>query len=113
VKQEKQDRRSRRTRHLVHSALRELLLEKRYEAITIRDILHRAGIGSSTFYTHYYDLRHTISTFLAALKYPPNLVQDLLGHSDIATTLGVYTRADHETQRKMMDDLNDLFGGNF
>ena len=55
MKQEKQDRRSRRTRHLVHSALRELLLEKRYEAITVRDILHRAGIGSSTFYTHYYD----------------------------------------------------------
>ena len=55
MKQEKQDRRSRRTRHLVHSALRELLLEQRYEAITVRDILHRAGIGSSTFYTHYYD----------------------------------------------------------
>ena len=55
VKQDKQDRRSRRTRHLVHSALMELLIEKRYEAITVRDILDRAGIGSSTFYTHYFD----------------------------------------------------------
>jgi len=55
VKQDKQDRRSRRTRHLVHSAMTELLLEKRYEAITVRDILDRAGIGSSTFYAHYFD----------------------------------------------------------
>lgn len=55
MKQEKQDRRSRRTRHLVQSALMDLLLEKRYEAITVRDILDRAGIGSSTFYTHYFD----------------------------------------------------------
>jgi len=55
VKQEKQDRRSQRTRHLVHAALMELLLEKRYEAITVRDILDHAEIGSSTFYAHYFD----------------------------------------------------------
>src|SRR5579859_4237961 len=55
MKQDKQDRRSQRTRHLVHSALMELMLEKRYEAITVRDMLDRAGIGSSTFYTHYFD----------------------------------------------------------
>jgi AcrR family transcriptional regulator len=55
VKQDKQDRRSLRTRHLVQGAMMELLLEKRYEAITVRDILERAGIGSSTFYAHYFD----------------------------------------------------------
>jgi AcrR family transcriptional regulator len=55
MKQEKQDRRSRRTRHLVQSAMMELLQEKRYEAITVRDILERSGVGSSTFYAHYFD----------------------------------------------------------
>jgi AcrR family transcriptional regulator len=55
VKQEKQDRRSRRTRQLVQSAMMELLQEKRYEEITVRDILNRANIGSSTFYAHYFD----------------------------------------------------------
>lgn len=55
MKQDKQDRRSLRTRHLVNSAMMELLMEKRYEAITVRDILERAGIGSSTFYAHYFD----------------------------------------------------------
>jgi AcrR family transcriptional regulator len=55
VKQDKQDRRSQRTRRLVISAMMELLAEKRYEAITIQDILDRAGIGRSTFYSHYFD----------------------------------------------------------
>jgi len=55
VKQDKQDRRSQRTRQLVSSAMMELLSEKRYEAITVQDILDRAGIGRTTFYTHYFD----------------------------------------------------------
>lgn len=55
MKQQKQDRRSQRTRHLVNAALMELLLEKRYEAITVQAILERANIGRSTFYTHYFD----------------------------------------------------------
>jgi AcrR family transcriptional regulator len=55
VKQDKQDRRSLRTRQLVNSAMHELLAEKRYEAITVQDILDRAGIGRSTFYSHYFD----------------------------------------------------------
>ncbi len=52
MKQDKQDRRSQRTRRLVSSAMTELLREKRYGAITVQDLLDRAGIGRSTFYTH-------------------------------------------------------------
>ncbi len=55
MKQDKQDRRSQRTRQLVNSAMLELLSEKGYEAITVQDILERSGIGRSTFYSHYYD----------------------------------------------------------
>jgi AcrR family transcriptional regulator len=55
MKQDKQDRRSLRTRRLVQSAMMDLLLVKRYETITVRDILDQAGIGSSTFYAHYFD----------------------------------------------------------
>ncbi len=49
------DRRIRRTRHLLGAALVELMLEKPYEAITIQDILDRADVGRSTFYSHYTD----------------------------------------------------------
>ncbi|MCL5995830.1 MAG: TetR/AcrR family transcriptional regulator [Chloroflexi bacterium] len=55
MKQDKQDRRSQRTRQLVRSAMMELLSEKRYVEITVQDILDRAGIGRSTFYSHYFD----------------------------------------------------------
>ena len=51
----KDDRRSRRTRQLIGDALVELLLEKRFEDITVQDILERADVGRTTFYAHYMD----------------------------------------------------------
>ena len=35
----------------------------------------------------FHDLRHPIATWLTAAGTPLNLVQELLGHSDIATTI--------------------------
>jgi len=55
MKQEKNDRRSQRTRGLVTTAMLDLLREKRYEQITVGDLLERANIGRSTFYSHYFD----------------------------------------------------------
>ncbi len=49
------DRRVRRTRELLRSALTSLILEKGYERITVQDILDRADVGRSTFYAHYRD----------------------------------------------------------
>jgi AcrR family transcriptional regulator len=62
VKQDKQDRRSLRTRHLINNAMLELLFEQRYETITVQDILDRADIGRSTFYTHYYDKEDVLAS---------------------------------------------------
>jgi AcrR family transcriptional regulator len=50
---ERLDRRSRRTRHLLRDALVALMQEKRFEAITVQDIIDRADVGRSTFYAHY------------------------------------------------------------
>jgi AcrR family transcriptional regulator len=47
------DRRVRRTQHALTFALVDLALEKRYDAITIQDLLDRADVGRSTFYSHY------------------------------------------------------------
>lgn len=49
------DRRVRRTRQLLTHALLALLRERRYDDITVQDILDRANVGRSTFYTHFYD----------------------------------------------------------
>lgn len=52
---ETDDRRVRRTRRALHEALIELVLEKGYERITVREILDRADVVRSTFYAHYRD----------------------------------------------------------
>jgi AcrR family transcriptional regulator len=52
---DRNDRRSQRTRHLLSAALVELIREKDYSAITVSDIIERANVGRSTFYAHYRD----------------------------------------------------------
>jgi len=49
------DRRVQRTRQLLRDALVSLILEKGYQKITIQDIIDRANVGRSTFYSHYRD----------------------------------------------------------
>jgi AcrR family transcriptional regulator len=62
MKQNKIDRRSQRTQHLVSAALMELLAEKSYDAITIQELLDKAGIGRTTFYTHYFDKEDVLAS---------------------------------------------------
>ncbi|HSJ87655.1 MAG TPA: TetR/AcrR family transcriptional regulator [Anaerolineales bacterium] len=52
---DKKDRRSQRTRHLLSTALVSLIREKGYDSITVSDIIQRANVGRSTFYAHYRD----------------------------------------------------------
>jgi AcrR family transcriptional regulator len=40
---------------MLHKALMLLILEKKYEDITVQEILDRADVGRSTFYMHYQD----------------------------------------------------------
>jgi AcrR family transcriptional regulator len=78
VKQDKQDRRSQRTHRLVNSAMLELLFEKHYDTITVQDILDRAGIGRSTFYTHYFDKEDVLTS----------IVEQMLGMFDQKVSQG-------------------------
>ena len=49
------DPRIRRTRDLLGDALVRLMQEKPFDAITVQELLDRAGVGRTTFYTHYRD----------------------------------------------------------
>ncbi|MBX2818280.1 MAG: TetR/AcrR family transcriptional regulator C-terminal domain-containing protein [Rhodothermaceae bacterium] len=49
----KNDRRVKRTRSALCQALIKLSLEKRYDSITVQEILEEANVGRSTFYAHY------------------------------------------------------------
>lgn len=53
VRNSKGDRRSLRTRQSLSEAFMALMMEKSYDAITVEDIIDRANVGRSTFYTHF------------------------------------------------------------
>lgn len=63
----KDDRRSKRTRRVLHEALMSLMGEKRYDDITVQDIIDRADIGRSTFYAHYQDKEDLMTSGLMHL----------------------------------------------
>ena len=49
------DRRIQKTQHLLREALASLIREKPYDSIAVKEILHQANVGRSTFYTHFRD----------------------------------------------------------
>lgn len=55
MKKKKLDRRIERTQRILSDALISLIVERGYEEITVQDIIDRANVGRSTFYSHYRD----------------------------------------------------------
>ena len=53
-------------------------------------LMHKLGIQGVTPHT----CRHTAATKMAASGLPPEVVKQILGHADIATTLNIYTHPD-------------------
>ena len=50
-----EDRRIQKTTNLLREALVALVAEKPYDSIVVKEILDRANVGRSTFYTHFRD----------------------------------------------------------
>ena len=50
-----QDPRAVKTRLALRAALVSLIIERGWDAVAIRDVCQRAGVGRSTFYTHFAD----------------------------------------------------------
>lgn len=62
------DRRVQKTRKLLQDALMELVSEKGYESVAIREILERANVGRSTFYVHFQDKDQLLHSILNRLN---------------------------------------------
>ncbi len=67
-----------KTKSSIMGAFLDLMTEKKYESITIRDIVQRAGINRSTFYLHFLDKEdlmdqnsaYVLDKLRAAFQYP-------------------------------------------
>lgn len=59
---------------------------------------------------HFHTLRHTYTTNLLAGGAQPKEVQELLGHSDVSTTMNVYAHATREAKKKSAKLLDMVVG---
>jgi integrase len=68
-------------------------------------LLHEAGLPRIRFH----DLRHSVATLLFAQRINPKVVSELLGHSDIAITLGLYGHVTPPMQQEAANAMDALF----
>ena len=62
--------------------------------------------GLKKYHIHFHGLRHTFSNMLFEMNENPKVIQQLLGHSDVKTTIMVYNSVDHSYVRNTTDKLN-------
>ena len=58
---------------------------------------------------HFHDLRHSAATILLSMGVNMKMIQELLGHSDIAITLGLYSHLVPAMQQDMVDKWDVAF----
>jgi integrase len=71
-----------------------------------KKLLQEAGIP----HMHFHDLRHSAATILLSMGVNMKVIQELLGHSDIAITLGRYSHLLPNMQQDVVNKWDDVFG---
>jgi integrase len=68
-------------------------------------ILKQIGLPATI---RFHDLRHSCATLLIAQGVHPRVIQSILGHAQISTTMDIYGHVMEETQRDATDKLDAL-----
>ncbi|MEV1198485.1 tyrosine-type recombinase/integrase [Microbispora rosea] len=55
----------------------------------------------------FHDLRHICVTLLLNLGVPPQVVRDIVGHTDIEVTMTIYAHASLDDKRHALDKLGE------
>lgn len=101
----KEDRRSRKTEQALLRALSELLEEKQLREITVNELVRRADLHRSTFYTHYMDIydlyEQTEAGFLAVYE---EYVKERASHdyTDVYRSVFEYADANRSAARMFL-----------
>jgi AcrR family transcriptional regulator len=98
------DRRVQRTRKFLKEALLDLMIEKGYENITIQNIIDRANVGRSTFYSHFLDKQDLLTSSIEELsdfisiKQKENKIKPYREHFRFVFSLIMLEHADQHRQ---------------
>src|SRR5579863_840871 len=82
-------------------------IEPDHIRVLFKRLLKKADLPNVRFH----DLRHGAATVLLAAGVPLKVVSEMLGHSSVAITADIYTHVLPEMQQKVVEKMDDLFGG--
>lgn len=92
---------------LIFASPRGTPMEPRNLLRGFKELLRRAGLPDIGFH----GLRHTAATLMLQQGIHPKVVQERLGHSDIALTLNTYAHVLPSIQEEAVHKLDQLFAG--
>ena len=61
----------------------------------------------------FHDLRHGVATFLLAQGVAMKVIQETLGHSQIAITMDLYTHIGQDLRREVADQMGAVLFGEY
>jgi AcrR family transcriptional regulator len=96
------DRRVARTQKLLRDALHSLIREKDYDSIVVKEILNRANVGRSAFYTHFRDKDELLTSSIHEMlgSVPPIRLQTGLDRLDRALWFSLPILEYHDRHRR-------------
>jgi integrase len=81
-----------------------------YSASTLRKVFRRFLVSIGLPHMRFHDLRHSAATILLIMGVHPKIVQEILGHSQIAMTREVYSHDLPSLQEEVTKQWDSEFG---
>lgn len=81
-----------------------------YIPSTLVKVFKRFLVSIGLPHMRFHDLRHSAATILLTMKVHPKVVQEILGHSQITTTMNIYSHAMPSMQSDATEQWDSAFG---
>lgn len=80
------------------------------QARRVIEDFHKTLVAAGMHRIRFHDLRHSCATLLLVQGVSPRVVMDILGHSEIAMTMDIYSHVVPELQREAASKMESLIG---